>query len=50
MARSVLDIETVKSVESYASESPHELQTVDVYHITRAPSALWIMYVAKFLF
>ncbi|KAA8909199.1 Alpha/Beta hydrolase protein [Sphaerosporella brunnea] len=44
MARSELDIETVKSVESYASEFPHELQTLDVYHITRAPSALWIIF------
>ena len=44
MANSVLDIETIKATESYVSVTPHPLQTLDVYQLTRSRTALWIMY------
>jgi kynurenine formamidase len=45
MAQSSFNIDTIKSSEFYTSATAHGLHTVDVYQLTRTPSALWIMYV-----
>lgn len=40
--RPYFDVETIKSTEPYSTQ--HLLQTVDVYRVTKARGAVWLMY------
>lgn len=38
-----IDIQTLKQTEPYIPGPAHELQTLDVYQVTKSPSARWLM-------
>ncbi|KAF8249413.1 alpha/beta-hydrolase [Wilcoxina mikolae CBS 423.85] len=42
MAKSILNISTIKSTEFYSNL--HSLQSLDVYQVSKAPGALWIIF------
>lgn len=45
--RPYFDVETIKSTEPYSTQ--HLLQTVDVYRVTKARGAIWLMYPSSLL-
>lgn len=41
----ILDIDKNKTTETYVSETPHELQTVDIYRPSETSTAQWIIFI-----